>query len=406
MNDYDSIADILSHYPDLTQEQRAMLQAWLAEDVKHKIIFDNIVKEDNVSVKYQRIEQLKLQNERSWEKLNALINGTGRVGYSNWWHGWRMVAAASVIFLLAFGGFLWFSQIKKKPSVAIAETKHTTTAAEDVAPGSAQAKLILGDGTQLNLDSSSVGKVAEQAGVTITNENGQVTYINRQGMGKKNESGFRIIYNTLETSKGQTFSTKLSDGTKVWLNSEASITYPVNFSESERRVVITGEAYFEVAKSDKPFIVANAAPGRQDWSVQVLGTHFNINAYSDEEAVRTTLLEGKVKMTSGTSASILMPGQQAQLHVGKRLLKTVDNVDVDHVIAWKNGYFHFDNENIRAVMKKIARWYDMEVVYKGPVSSEAYGGRIKRNSKLSEVLALLEQNSIHFSVEGKKIIVN
>jgi ferric-dicitrate binding protein FerR (iron transport regulator) len=250
------------------------------------------------------------------------------------------------------------------------------------------------------LDNKTTSNLARQGNTTIINKDGQLTYINKPSA-ESAES--KVVFNTLETGKGQTFSTVLSDGSKIWLNSGSKVRYPVTFLRQERKVLISGEAYFEVAKSDKPFIVSSLEDS--DWKVQVLGTHFNINAYTDEQAIKTTLLEGKVKMLSDKSEVILMPGQQAELSRSKSKLNTINNVDVEQITAWKNGYFQFKNEQLSDLMKKISRWYDVEVEYKEPVSSVTFSGRISRSNKLSSVLTVLEQSDVHFIIQGKKIII-
>jgi len=216
-----------------------------------------------------------------------------------------------------------------------------------------------------------------------------------------NSSALPLSYNMLVTPRRGQYQLVLPDGSKVWLNAASSIRYPVAFIGNERRVQITGEAYFEVThNATMPFIVEKG-----DMRVEVLGTHFNVNAYNDESAIKTTLLEGKVKIVNRQSA-ILKPGQQAILTAGSRLT-ILDKTDVEDVVAWKNGLFHFESSEIKTVMRQIARWYDVDVVYeRTTVNNDPMFVEISRNTRLSDVLKALEESgSAKFSIQGKTIIV-
>ena len=192
---------------------------------------------------------------------------------------------------------------------------------------------------------------------------------------------------------------KLSDGSAVWLNSSSSIRFPVAFNEQERRVEITGEAYFEVAHDDrKPFRVSVNGV-----EVQVVGTVFNINSYNDEATMKTTLLTGSVKLTKGNQQVMIKPGEQAE--VGDKTIKVNTGVNVNKEVAWKNGLFYFKNENLKAIMRQIARWYDVDVVYEGKISNDEISGKIYRNTNLSEVLKLLNVLDVNYKIEGKKLII-
>jgi ferric-dicitrate binding protein FerR (iron transport regulator) len=192
----------------------------------------------------------------------------------------------------------------------------------------------------------------------------------------------------------------LADGTKVWLNAASSLYYPTAFTGRERRVEFHGEAYFEVAKNAaQPFIVTTNKS-----EIKVLGTHFNINAYENEQAVKTTLLEGAVQVSTDTKTAVLKPGEQAIVS-GKDPAIHVMQTDTDAAIAWKNGWFLFDKADIETIMKQLERWYDVEVMYAGEISKDHYTGQVPRNAKLSEVLKMLELSQTHFKIDGKKITV-
>jgi ferric-dicitrate binding protein FerR (iron transport regulator) len=196
----------------------------------------------------------------------------------------------------------------------------------------------------------------------------------------------------------------LPDGSEAWLNAASSITYPTAFTGEERRVRITGEVYFEIRpNASMPFKVSIHAPvGEQQ--VEVLGTHFDVKAYEDENTVTTTLLEGSVRLAAKGSSTILQPGQQGQLQPDGHLHLDA-HADPEAAIAWKNGLFHFEQADIRDVMRQVARWYDVDVVFEGKVPEERFDGEIPRNSNLTEVLKILQISNVHFKVEDRKVMV-
>lgn len=266
----------------------------------------------------------------------------------------------------------------------------------DPQPGGNKAQLTLADGSIILLDGTANGLLAEQGTAKIIKKaDGQLLY---DVTGAPTTD---ILYNTLSTPRGGQYNITLPDGSKVWLNSASTIIYPTSFNGKERKVEILGEAYFEVAKdATKPFRVK-----MNEMEVEVLGTHFNINGYQDESFVRTTLLEGKVKVRSGAVENLLNPGQQAQL--GKNgNIKLLKNVNVEEVMAWKDGNFQFEDADIYSVMRQLARWYDLEVAYSGRLTKH-FVGSISRDVNLSQVLTMLQQTGeVKFSREGKKIIVS
>jgi ferric-dicitrate binding protein FerR (iron transport regulator) len=213
-------------------------------------------------------------------------------------------------------------------------------------------------------------------------------------------SGDKMEYNTLLNPRGsKVINMLLTDGTKVWLNAGSSLIYPVVFTGNTREVSVTGEAYFEVAhNSSKQFIVHNGSI-----DIMVTGTHFNVNAFEDDDNnIKVTLLEGAVKVKNGSSNGALMPGQQALVH---NEVKIVNNVNVENVMAWKNGYFQFDKAGLHSVLKQVSRWYDVEVVYEGNNRERQFVGEIERDLSLSEMLRILEINKVSFAIEGKKLII-
>ena len=191
---------------------------------------------------------------------------------------------------------------------------------------------------------------------------------------------------------------RLSDGTEVWLNSESSLRYPASFRGAERKVEITGEAYFEVAHNTTPFMVKKDA-----MEIKVLGTHFNINTYEDEGIMKVTLLEGSIQISISNHQNLLKPGQQAQI---KDDIKLINGVDIEEVMAWKNGKFQFgEKADLNLIMRKIARWYDVDVEYEGGTINQRFGGEMPMNSNLSQVLEILRTSGVNFTIDGKKVIV-
>ncbi|QEM11396.1 FecR family protein [Mucilaginibacter rubeus] len=307
---------------------------------------------------------------------------------------WPTFAAAASILLCLSVGFYFYRQSPKQNLV------NNNVVKNDFLPGSNKAVLTLANGSKLSLTGGNKGLLAHQ-GITAINkkEEGRVEY--RPGTDDLAAGqAAATLYNTVSTPKGGQYQVVLPDGTRVWLNTASSIRFPTAFTGNDRQVEISGEVYFEVAKNkSKPFIVSS---GNQ--KVTVLGTHFDINAYQDEGTVKTTLLEGSVKVTNGDNMVLLKPGQQSQLSTENKL--TVSNdIDMDEVVAWKNGFFQFNKADIQTIMNQISRWYDVEVRYEGQVQPGHYYGKISRNVNASKVLKVLELSGMHFIIEGGKIIV-
>ncbi|MBN9381844.1 MAG: FecR domain-containing protein [Chitinophagaceae bacterium] len=302
----------------------------------------------------------------------------------------RLMVAAAVLGIIGISALLFIFHPPARHKEVAAVSKRS-----DVAPPkSSAATITLADGSRIALDSLTNGIIASQRNVNVIKlSDGQIAY-------KGNSS--ETVYNTLFNPRGSTVVTlTLSDGTKVWLNNESSLRYPVAFVGKEREVEITGEAYFEVFHDrSKPFTVAiNGA------KVEVLGTHFNINSYPDAASINTTLLEGSIKVSRNGTARLIKPGDQAQVYQNGAI-DIKSNVDLKDVMAWKNGYFHFDGVSTETIMKQISRWYDVDIVYVGDVKNELFAGSLPRSANVSEVLSLLEMTkTVRFSLEEKKIVV-
>lgn len=345
----------------------------------------------------------KLIFERTISKPEAIVH---RVHFLR--RNWLRIAAAAVV-LLSLGTVLYYTW--RKPVQQ--ETAATTIkpVATDIAPGGNRAKLMLSDGSVVMLDSMANGILAQQGNTNVVKlNNGQLVYTEES---KKNGKPFTtehspLTYNMLTTPRGGQYQLVLPDGTKVWLNAASSIRYPAAFTGRERRVQITGEAYFEVAAmrlgpgrgagQKKPFIVeANGT------NVAVLGTHFNVNAYTYENSQRVTLLEGAVLVTKDQHWTRIRPGQQAQV---RNEITVSDHVDLEAVVAWKNGKFNFgEAADIHSVMNQIADWYDVQIVFERNTDKHI-SGTISRNVNLSLLLQMLKATGVvDFKVEGKTIKV-
>lgn len=304
---------------------------------------------------------------------------------------WRRIGvAAAMVLFVGLGVYFYANRIRVQDGLVI-------SAAEDIAPGGNGATLTLASGKKIRLNDAESGQLAEEAGVMVKKDaNGELVY---EVLASSVSKGFS---NMLSTAKGETYAVILPDGTKAWLNAASSLTYSPSLIVSGKRLVsLSGEAYFEVAKDKAhPFVVQTA---RQQ--VEVLGTHFNVNSYLGETTVKTTLLEGSVKVSSGAQVKMLQPNQQAILSADGNI--GVGEADATVAIAWKNNQFMFESENIQTVMRMVERWYNVEVFYEGEISEEKFWGGVSRFDKVSKVLKSLEETGkVRFRLEGRKIYVS
>ncbi len=313
----------------------------------------------------------------------------------------RYVAAA-VLILAILAAFLLKLPQGKTPAAVTVKYKN------DVAPGHNGAVLTLSNGQKIVLDSMANGELAKDANISVIKKDGEITY-----QGKTDA----VVYNTIATAKGRQWQLMLPDGSKVWLNAASSIRYPLSFTGRERAVEITGEAYFEVKHNTRlPFRVYINTPSGDGGIIEDLGTNFNINAYADEQAVKTTLLQGSVKVSSGPSSStahsplsiVLNPGQQAVYTPSKNkggTIRVEKDIDTDLIMAWKDGCFQFDEADLPTITRQLSRWYNVEVFYEGRPGNRKFFGRINRNMNLSAVLQVLEANKVHFRIEDNRLFV-
>jgi transmembrane sensor len=301
----------------------------------------------------------------------------------------RFAAAAVILIALSAGGYFYFSPRSPQPILTIVPKQNDVAA-----PKGHKAVLILADGTKVQLDSTENGTLAVQGNVKIIKKStGEISYTGT--------AAGVVTYNTLSVPRGcKPMNLMLSDGSKVWINVGSSLTYPTAFTGNERKVKITGEAYFEVVHNEKmSFIVENG-----DLIVKDLGTHFNVNTYEDESARQVTLLEGAVRVTLNTLSQLLKPGQQAGIN--NKNIKVLNDVDMNEVMAWRDGKFRFDkNTDISAIMRQISRWYNVDIKYQGTIR-QRFWGSISKDVNVSEVLKILEATGgVKFKVEGNMIIV-
>lgn len=372
---------------EATPEEIKFIEAYYQYLEKGENILDHSSEIDVLRLEEENFQSIKASIAQS--KTNRRISPV-----------YRYAAAAAIIVILGFG-VLYFSKNKQLDTKNLLATNDK---ALDVLPGVDKAVLTLADGSKVVLDNNSNENIIEKSGLTISKtKDGQLIYKVSNGVQKGNT----VAYNTIETAKGNQYQVLLPDGTKVWLNAASSLKYPEVFTGKERRVVLTGEAYFEVAKDKtRPFFVRTVSSPKDNrgQDVEVLGTHFNINSYMDDQSVKTTLLEGSVKVSNDNSSKILKPGEQAVINNYGLGTIHILQADTDDETAWKNGLFRFSNAGLKSILNQIERWYDVKIDYNS-VPDKRYNGMVPRNAKLSEVLQMLEvTGNINFEIEENRVL--
>lgn len=298
---------------------------------------------------------------------------------------WIRYAAAAIL-LISVGTYVY--------NINRAVVKPAMVSNNEPEPVYDKARLTLSDGSVVQLDSAGIGVIAKDGESKIVKlGDGQVKY--EPGLAVKSN-----LLNEIATSTGSQYKLTLPDGSRVWLNASSSVKYPVAFTGEERVVSVTGEAFFEVAKDPKkPFRVKVG-----EMLIDVLGTSFNVNAYDNEPLVKTTLLEGSVKVSNKKGAVLLLVNQQSQMKLNEDLV-IKRSVNTEETIAWKNGYFYFDKVELPIILREFARWYNLDVVYAGAIPDEKLLIILKRSSSLQSVLGALQINNIDFAMEGRKLII-
>lgn len=297
--------------------------------------------------------------------------------------------AAAIALLLAAGTWLWLQQAPStKTNTPTAQAKKPVTT-----PAATGAVLTLSNGRRLVLDSMGNGVITAENGVRLVYKNGSLVY------DATTAAATSLGYNTITTPRGRQFSLTLPDGTRVWLNAVSSLKYPVAFTGNTREVALTGEGYFEVAAdAGTPFIVKN---NRLD--IEVLGTAFDLMCYAEEPSAKATLVNGAVKVKKAAQASVLQPGEQVV--AGDKKWQVV-TADIEAVLAWKNGVFHLNNADIATVMRQMARWYDVDIVYPGGIPDKQLAGYLQREKGLEESIEILKASGVHCRLENRTLIIN
>jgi len=376
---------LLKKYMDgeCSEEEKALVESWYQE-------LNNINAHHSLSNHPNKnlVEQTK---KEVWSALSIHKNKNNNGTFL-----WLKVTSAAIV-LIAFSVYLFLYRPLQKASPTRQVAK-----VSDIAPGGNKAFLTLANGKKISLTDAANGELVKEAGLVIQKKaDGQLIYTAGNSAGSASGSQYNII----ETPRGGKYQINLPDGTRVWLNSGSALKYPLNFTGYFRKVELKGEGYFEVAKDKtKPFLVKTAQQ-----EVEVLGTHFNISSYTDEAVVKTTLLEGSVKVKANTGDSkvsaqeILKPGEQSQLSSNQ--IK-VGPADLESVMAWKNGDFVFEGDDLKSIMRQLSRWYDVEVIYQGNFVKLRFGGYVSRSKNISSVLNIMASTGkVHFEIIDKKIIV-
>ncbi len=376
----------------ITTDEAIALQEWRQQSPENEQLFNQL--STQASARFEASSSSQHLEDKIFNKISSAIPELQKNVVPIHRFNWKYVAVAASVLVVLGAGLIMQSNNNTKVS-ALATIEHTDTNDVD-APEANYASITLADGQTVNLNGSADGTLASQGKMKVVKTaDGLIVYKAAAG-----QAGKTIQLNTLSNPKGSNVvGMVLEDGTKVWLNAGSSLTYPVAFVGNERSVSITGEAYFEVAKNKrKPFRVR-----RDNMQIEVLGTHFNVNAFTDDPNMKVTLLEGSVKVYNGKVSGMLKPGQQAK--VKNDDINVESGINLDQVMAWKNGYFSFEKASVAEVMGEIARWYNITVVYAGQIPDEHFGGDLRRNSKLSSVLRVLEKSGVKFRIEGNKVTV-
>ncbi len=375
--DKPNIQDLLDRYDNgqCTPEEEVLLNLWFHQESTYSN-WEPSAEDDDLAGKLKY-------------NIDAFVHHQEQPKRINWY---KYIAIAATLIIMLSTALFFF------PHHSF-HAKSSDYTQNDIPPGEDSAILTLADGTEISLNDASVGKLASESGISISkSETGQIIYtVNK--MDNIAAINAPVAYNTIATPRGGQYVVNLPDGTTVWLNSESSIKFPISFASlNERRVDLSGEAYFEVAPDKKhPFKVYN-----NQQVVEVFGTHFNVMGYANEANVATTLLEGKVSVTYKSEEKFIKPGQQVQ--VSAHQMTVLNQVDLEGTIAWKNKVFQFENTDIDKVLRQIERWYNVDVHYEGPKPDVSFTGVIPMNVNVSRILkALAETCNVKFEIEGRNI---
>jgi len=328
--------------------------------------------------------------QEMWAGIQAKMHGQSKKSnYRSW------MAAAAILLMMLAAGLIFFKSEHLQSIKAITAFKK-----QDILPGGNKAILTLPNGERVVLTDSTINQLANQTGSSIIKASNGILIYKANVLAGNSETG-EATFSTISTPRGGQYQIILPDGTHVWLNAASSLKFPAAFKGKKRLVELSGEGYFEVAKNkNMPFVVHT-----ENQEVEVLGTHFNINSYTDEASTKTTLLEGSVKVRAKGNQKVLNPGDQAQINKNTREIKVMP-VSLEEAVAWKNGYFVFNDEKLESIMHRVSRWYDVDYEFEGKQGNLSFLGVIERTKNISSLLKVLESTgNVHFKIEGRKIIV-
>ena len=368
--------DLLNRYRNgqVSEEEKALVESWYAAYTQNAAT--------------PEIDDQELENNREeiLRRILSEVSDKRNINYG------RLISIAALAILILYAGVFFIKQRKPHQyQPALVAKKNNSK----LLPGGNRAMLILSNGSAINLNDTKNGALANEKGVVIhKNADGRITY-DQAGRYTTHEAN---VFNTVVTPKGGQYQLVLGDGTKVWLNAASTLKYPVTFSGRERKIELSGEAYFEVAHDQhRPFrVISNGQ------TVEVLGTHFNVNAYPDEKMTRTTLLEGSVKVSAGEMSSQIKPGQQVQFKNGHL---AVSQADMEEAIAWKKGFFYFKDDDIQTVMRQLSRWYDVSVRYEGEIPAREFSGQMSKNITALQLMHILSIEQINYRIENRTIVI-
>ncbi|HEY0273569.1 MAG TPA: FecR domain-containing protein [Chitinophaga sp.] len=364
-----------------TTDEKTLIEQWYESIYGEEAVLDEA---ELRQVQQELHDRLKTATGQGY-RLRTASRGPA---YRKW------VAAACL--LLAVGAGLYYYRHNRPAAPAVATV---TPSGSDLAPGRNRATLTLADGSRFILENTGNGTLARQNGASIHKDNGELVY-HAAGAPPKANAG--AIMNTMTTPRGGAYAIVLTDGSKIWLNAASSLRFPAYFAGADRTVELQGEAYFEIAPdAGKPFHVIAGAQ-----TIDVLGTHFNISNYNDESTIITTLTTGSIRVRTAGATSVLEPGQQSLVsNADVSRINLQPEADTGQALAWQHNLFQFNNADIGTIMRQLSRWYDVEVVFEGPLPREHFSGKISRNVPASGVPKILAASGINFKIEGRKIIL-
>lgn len=378
---------------EISAYENSILEKWVSSSLENKRLYNRAISgglfdEDDLRIIKRAEEEKKAVTKKIAQTLFPMVI-VGNV--SNAGRVWKKVMfAAAVVLPVVVGTYLLLNIDNSNKDTAGSTQQHN---AQDKLPGKEGAILRLSDGREIILDNAKDGKLAAEGNAEIVKRGGELYY-------NSNSHASKVLYNTLITPLGRQFQLRLPDNSRIWLNAGSTVTYPTVFGPEDRSIIVDGEVYLEVVKDHKrPFLVAV-----QGSTIKVLGTKFNVAGYSKSQSVKTTLVEGKVSVTTGTTSTTLMPRQQAVIK--SKALSVINDVDTETATAWKDGFILFTGFDIHEILDQISRWYQVEIQYVGEVNAPDIKGRAYRNAPLSDVIKVLELSSgLKFRLDGNTLKV-